>query len=237
MAKTTASKKKSTATRTKSASKKKSVNATAAKAGKPIALCSGRYYAEQIPGAVLIHAHGYHNTSGYKVFFEKSPLAIFPPQYTLWHIKPSGPVLEVITPFSVSTSFNAAERVASVVINDADGKHSVLVEQVPDLKLKRTRQAHGAKMALAAAGGVPGGCLDLGTAGQIVQNSIPNGPQPIDKSLEEVGLISPDLRLAFRDDVFNRVLANGCHIAKEMIPTDAGTTLRTVRTILADNAS
>ena len=111
--------------------------------GKPenVSLCLASYNAEQVPGVVLIHAHGFHPTSGYHVFFELSPLDIFPPQFLLWHIKPSGPVLDVITPFSVSTSFLASEPIKTVVVYDADGKHTVKVEQVPDRKSSKKASA------------------------------------------------------------------------------------------------
>jgi hypothetical protein len=99
---------------------------------KTVAPCAASYRSEQVPGAVLIFAQGVHPTSGYVVFFERSPLTISPPQFSLWHVNPSGIVLEVITPFSKYTSFTAKEKIDTVVIYDANGKHEVAVEQVPD---------------------------------------------------------------------------------------------------------
>jgi hypothetical protein len=218
---------------TKKAAPKKKTNTT--KTAKSVGLCSGTYIAEQVPGTVLIHAHGFHLTSGYRVFFEKSPLTISPPQYTLWHVEPSGPVLEVITPFSVSTSFTATEEVATVIIHDANGKNTVPVEQAPDLETKRAKYKR--LSILAAADDIPGGCLDLSTAGQIVQNALPSGQHGIDDTLAQAGLINDQLRATFRDDVFDRVRSVGCHIEKEAIPNSAGTTIRQVRRALADTAS
>jgi hypothetical protein len=100
---------------------------------KTVRPCAASYRAEQVPGAVLIFAEGAHATSGYVVFFEKSPLEIFPPQFSLWHVEPSGMVLEVITPFSKYTSFATKTKIDTVVVYDANGKHEVEVEQVPDL--------------------------------------------------------------------------------------------------------
>lgn len=100
---------------------------------KTVAPCAASYRAEQVPGAVLIFAHGVHATSGYVVFFEKLPIDVFPPEFSLWHVTPSGIVLEVITPFTRYTSFKTTKKVDTVVIYDANGKHEVEVEQVPDV--------------------------------------------------------------------------------------------------------
>lgn len=103
---------------------------------KNIELCAASYRAQQVPGAVLIFADGIHPTSGYTVFFELSPIDVFPPEFILWHVKPSGIVLPVITPFTEYTSFQTSNKVEVVTVHDADGKHKVPVEQVPDLLLK-----------------------------------------------------------------------------------------------------
>ena len=103
---------------------------------KTVGLCAASYRAEQVPGAVLIFAHGIHSTSGYVVFFEQSPIDVFPPEFSLWHVKPSGVVLDVITPFTEYTSFIAKEKIDTVVVHDVNGKHEVPVEQVPDFALK-----------------------------------------------------------------------------------------------------
>ena len=95
-------------------------------------LCSAVYRADQVPGAVIITAQGFHNTSGYKVFFIKSPIDIFPPQFSLWHIGPTGVVLQVITAFSESVQFKTTTNVKSVTIVDADGRYEVPVIPSPD---------------------------------------------------------------------------------------------------------
>lgn len=102
-------------------------------------LCSAYYSAVQVPipdGArqVFILAQEEHVTSGYTVHFTQSPLDIFPPQFAFWHIKPTGIVLEMITPFSKFTSFNAEDTVKEVVVRDAEGEHRVVVEQIGDMK-------------------------------------------------------------------------------------------------------
>jgi hypothetical protein len=95
--------------------------------------CAAAYRAQQVPGAVLIFADGIHPTSGYVTFFEQSPLDIFPPEFLLWHVRPTGFVLEVLTPFTEHTMFKAAEEIKTVVVHDANGRHEVPVEQVPDI--------------------------------------------------------------------------------------------------------
>lgn len=81
-----------------------------------------------------------------------------------------------------------------------------------------------------------GGCLSLVQAGTIVQECA-NGPHDIDKTLEEIGLISSNLRLVFRECIFNGVLAAGCNINRSDIPHDADTTLREVMEAIQAAAS
>lgn len=82
-----------------------------------------------------------------------------------------------------------------------------------------------------------GDCLSLGRAGIIVQDAIPGGPHPIDKTLEQVGLITQNQRIIFRDHVFDGVLEGGCHIDRDDIPNDADNTIREVRDTIKDAAS
>lgn len=98
--------------------------------------CAASYRAQQVPSEIITFAEGIHPTSGYKVFFEQSPIDVFPPEFILWHVKPSGIVLPVITPFWLYTSFKASEKIDAVFVHDANGRHKVPVEQVPDLLLK-----------------------------------------------------------------------------------------------------
>ncbi len=95
-------------------------------------LCSARYSATLVPvpdgtPKIFITAQGVHPTSGYEVIFHVSPIDVFPPQFSLWHLTPSGPVLEVLTPFSKFTAFDAKETVRTVEIVDASGRHTVEV--------------------------------------------------------------------------------------------------------------
>lgn len=96
----------------------------------------------------------------------------------------------------------------------------------------------GAKKAAAknVAGGAPGECLSFSRAGRIVQDCA-NGPHDIDDTLEEIGLITDNQRLVFRECVFQKVLEQGCKISREDIPSDAANTLREVRDTIADTAS
>ena len=104
--------------------------------------CSAGYRAQQIPGAVLVFAKGLHATGGYQVFLELAPGDVYPPEYVLWHVKPSGMVLPAQTPFAVHTTFAARDKVDVVVIQDSCGRHEVQVECVPEVML-RTVSAGG----------------------------------------------------------------------------------------------
>lgn len=94
-------------------------------------LCAGTYYAQQIGHTVNLTATGGHPTSGYDVFLQQSPVDVFPPEFALYHRKPSGTVLDVITPFSISKHFVSAKPVNVIVVHDAEGPHSVKVVQAP----------------------------------------------------------------------------------------------------------
>jgi hypothetical protein len=95
-------------------------------------LCSNvKYRAEQAGGTVTVYARGSHPTAGYQVRFEQLPIEIFPPQYRLLCIKPTGIVAQVVTPFEEKTSFRAGEPIKYVFVHDADGKHEVPVKQSP----------------------------------------------------------------------------------------------------------
>lgn len=104
-----------------------------------VTLCSASYRAQQVPDAIFIFADGIHPTSGYHAFFEQSPIDVFPPEFILWHVAPSGIVLDVLTPFTTYTSFQSGGKIERVVVHDADGRHDVDVEQVPDLLLQHAR--------------------------------------------------------------------------------------------------
>jgi len=106
-------------------------------------LCTASYSAEQIPGYVVLTASGFHQTSGYNIFFQQSPLTIFPPQYSLWHVFPGGIVLDVITPFIESVRFASRERIHEVVVWDATGRHVVSVDSAPDVQVKHANRIHG----------------------------------------------------------------------------------------------
>jgi hypothetical protein len=86
-----------------------------------------KYEAVWEKGKVTLRATGKHNTAGYRVFFEPSMLAIYPPEFSLKHQRPTGVVAQVITPFSVQTSFKAQEKPQAITVHDAKGRNQVVV--------------------------------------------------------------------------------------------------------------
>lgn len=104
-------------------------------------------------------------------------------------------------------------------------------------KKKATKKSAKKAVAAVAAVAAPGECLSLGRAGIIVQDAIPGGPHPIDLTLEQVGLVTQNQRIVFRDHVFDGVLEGGCHIDRDDIPSDGDNTIREVRDTIADAAS
>lgn len=87
------------------------------------------FSAFQKGGQVHVSAMGTHRTGGYKTLLTQAPMSVFPPQFILYHARPSGPVIQVFTPFTESASFTSREIVDQVVVADAHGRHEVRVEQ------------------------------------------------------------------------------------------------------------
>ncbi|MFZ0523888.1 MAG: hypothetical protein WAL95_22880 [Candidatus Acidiferrales bacterium] len=98
-------------------------------------LCSAEYTATlvQVPDGnpqIWILAKGEHPTSGYEVTFHQAPLDVYPPEFSLWHLKPAGRSLDVITPFAKFTSFDARGKVEKVTVVDAGGRNAVPVKPI-----------------------------------------------------------------------------------------------------------
>jgi hypothetical protein len=88
------------------------------------------YTAVQRGTRVTVRAQGEHPSTGYQAFFQP-PIGFVPPEYVLRHIPPQRIIAPVVTPFDVQISFAAAEPVELVIVHDLDGRHDVLVDQVP----------------------------------------------------------------------------------------------------------
>lgn len=99
-----------------------------------------------------------------------------------------------------------------------------------------TRKSAVQKAPRAVARAVAGPCIDLITAGEIIQDAIPGGPHDIDTTLENAGLITAAQRTIFRTDVVNKVSARGCTIDEEDVPNSSSTSLRAARTAVQQNA-
>src|SRR4029079_6895715 len=65
---------------------------------------------------------------------------IYPPQFILRQIPPTGPVTQVLTPFVIWVMFGAHEPVETVTVIDADGEHEIKVEQTPDITVAETQE-------------------------------------------------------------------------------------------------
>lgn len=96
-------------------------------------LCHATYNAFQIIGNVVIVASGKHETTGYKVRFRDTPIAVFPPEYEFVHSTPSGPTTQVETPFAAFITFPAPNEINRVVVHDSKGRHEIKVEQTEDI--------------------------------------------------------------------------------------------------------
>ena len=91
----------------------------------------GRYHAKQIDDEIVITATGDTPTPNYKVWLQRAPERIFPPITELWWMPPTGIQIQLLTAFSVHTSFHVGDRkLETVTVRDAEGSHQVAVEQV-----------------------------------------------------------------------------------------------------------
>ena len=88
------------------------------------------YRAEQRGDKVTITAAGNHRSAGWQAHFEDLPIRIWPPQFKLVCIPPSGMAAQVIVPYEVRRTFVANQPVSKVVVHDGNGKHEIAVAQV-----------------------------------------------------------------------------------------------------------
>ena len=110
------------------------------------------YRAEQVRDTVIIFAMGWHPTPGYVDCFEQLPIRIFPPQFALRTIPPTGMVIQMLTPFAIWVMFGASDPVESVTVHDADGAHEIKVEQLEVAEAaERSTWVSGSVMRSAAA--------------------------------------------------------------------------------------
>jgi hypothetical protein len=92
----------------------------------------------------------------------------------------------------------------------------------------------GNQMREAVATAFKGDCLGLERAAEIVLSCIA-GAHQLKETLEEAGLISPDLRKTFKECVFQKVNET-CKIKDSGIPNGPTVKLRDVAIAISDNA-
>lgn len=80
---------------------------------------------------VTLIAVGTCPSAGYEVFLEELPITVYPPEFALRCTAPTGPVIQPITFFTASISFELGELVRSINVHDAKGVHPVPVRPVP----------------------------------------------------------------------------------------------------------
>lgn len=101
-------------------------------AGSRVGYCAANCTAQQFPDySAMITAQGWHPTTGYKVFFEELT-QFYPPEFKLLHIKPGGVVSQIPIPFAVQTYFAACNRLQTVAVHDANGRHDLPVKQASE---------------------------------------------------------------------------------------------------------
>ena len=101
-------------------------------AGPQLELCAGTYRARQLSGNLVVFAEGIHPTGGFHAFLACDAADPTTPSFALWHVRPSGPVLQIATPFSVWTAFQTMHAISRAIIRDATGVHEVSVDHAID---------------------------------------------------------------------------------------------------------
>jgi len=99
---------------------------------RPATLGTGQYRAQQQGSTVVVFAEGETPTPNTKAWLQFGPERIFPPIIELWFQPPSGVQIQLMTPFSVHTSFVSERPLETVKVRDAKGTHEVAVEKVAD---------------------------------------------------------------------------------------------------------
>lgn len=85
------------------------------------------YSAHAIAGVVTITASGNAPSMPTTVQLVQLPLMIWPPRFALYFSHPEI-VMPAIQPFRVEASFHTEARLATISVQDADGLHSIPVE-------------------------------------------------------------------------------------------------------------
>jgi hypothetical protein len=116
------------------------------------------------------------------------------------------------------------------------GKKSGAKKIVAKKKASKKAAAKTKPKTAAAAALAAQPCLTLTQAAFIVGGCLPSGSHGPSDTLEEVGLITENLRLIFRECVFNGLDAGGCEIARSEIPNDADTEIGEVIQAVTENA-
>lgn len=165
-------------------------------------LCEAAPAADQIKasyvaGSLWIVARGSCLSSCWDVSLERSPIAVFPPEFSLEACRSARPCLEVVTPYFVRRQFPMATDPKSVVVHDAAGPHNVKVEVVPDLAVQSTKPGEATGTSLT---------LSLGEALGRAASQLEPGPGDTghDVKVEEIsytdgGIVGPALHVRVSD--------------------------------------
>src|SRR5215207_2029226 len=82
-------------------------------------LGTGEYRVRREGNTLTVSASGQNSTAGYQVQLAREPMKIFPPQFALQRKRPTGFAAQVITPFSVCTTFKSSTPIDFVIVRDS----------------------------------------------------------------------------------------------------------------------
>ncbi|PRP96782.1 hypothetical protein ENSA5_35560 [Enhygromyxa salina] len=107
--------------------------------GRRPTLGTASYRARQVGKMIVLFAVGDTPTPNYKVWLQAAPEPGEARTYELWWLAPEGPQIQLLTPFSVHSSFRTDRDLESVRVRDAAGTHEVAVEDAGELAVEETK--------------------------------------------------------------------------------------------------
>lgn len=93
-------------------------------------LGKAEYRAFRLGNLLVIQARGTLSNVNQIPDIRQSPIKIYPPQFSFWVYTPYF-TLPALKPFKISEVFGFPSNAPTVVIHDADGHHTIAIEDIP----------------------------------------------------------------------------------------------------------
>jgi hypothetical protein len=147
---------------------------------------------------LYINARGTLPDPCWTVLIHMNPLTVWPPEFVVEACQVSAVCAEVVTPYDVTQDFEIGSIPDTVVVRDAEGRHDVPVEVVPDRGATpaieaETDEATGVSIGAASLAGALSDAARQLYAGQ--HPNVPRRVVAVEISYEEGGIMPPVLKV------------------------------------------